>query len=118
MGIGADNVIHPEFLIAEDPQPNQKEFVELFKKEYGKLPKHLEATGWDALQAMARGFETAGVDATNEKVCEAMRRPYVGAMTKFDYSAPDMGGLTLSSYTYSKLVKGQFTRLDFKAGGQ
>jgi branched-chain amino acid transport system substrate-binding protein len=44
-----------------------------------------------------------------------MRRPYQGVMAKFDFSAPDMGGLTLASFNYSKLVKGKFTRLDYTA---
>ena len=32
MGTGADNVIFPEFVFGEDPAPNQKGFVELFRK--------------------------------------------------------------------------------------
>ncbi len=115
MGDAADNIIHPEFLLAEDPLPSQKEFVEAFRKEYGKLPKHFSAAGWDALMSLAEVLKTAGGDAAPEKLCEGMRRPYQGAMTKYDFSAPDMGGMTLAGFTYSKLVGGRFTRLDYKA---
>lgn len=115
MGEAAENIIHPEFLVAEDPLPNQKEFVEAFRKEYGKLPKHFSAAGWDALMSLAEALKSAGADAAPEKLCEGMRRPYQGAMTRYDFSAPDMGGMTLAGFTYSKLVGGRFTRLDYRA---
>jgi branched-chain amino acid transport system substrate-binding protein len=115
MGEAADNVIHPEFLVAEDPLPTQIEFVEAYRKEYGKLPKHFSAAGWDAVMALVEAFKTAGADAPGDKLCQAMRRPHQGAMTKYDFAAPDMGGLTLDGFTYSKLVGGKFTRLPYKA---
>lgn len=114
MGSAADNVIHAEFVVAEDPQPYQKEFVELYKKEYGKLPKHFEAMGWDVLMMMARAFETAGVDAPNDVLCQALRRPHQGVMTHYDFSAADLSGIALSGFSFSKLVNGQFTRLDYR----
>ena len=49
-----------------------------------------------------------------EKLCAALRKPYQGATTKYDFSAPDMGGMTLAGFTYSKLDKGVFTRLPYK----
>lgn len=115
MGEAADNVIHPEFLVAEDPLPAQKEFVEAYKKEYGKLPKHFSAAAWDAVMALAEAIKSNGADTSSEKLCAAMRRPYAGVTTRYDFAAPDMGGMTLAGFTYSRLVKGQFTRLDYKA---
>ncbi|MGH8788423.1 MAG: ABC transporter substrate-binding protein [Cupriavidus necator] len=115
MGDAADNVIHPEFLVAEDPLPVQKEFVDAYKKEYGKLPKHFSAAAWDAVMTLSDALKNAGANPTSEKLCAAMRRPYAGVTTRYDFSAPDMGGMTLAGFTYSKLVKGQFTRLDYKA---
>ena len=115
MGEAADNVIHSEFLVAEDPLPTQKEFVEAYKKEYGKLPKHFSAAGWDAVMMLADALKVAGAGAAGDKLCTAMRRPYQGATTKYDFAAPDMGGMTLGGFTYSKLVGGKFTRLDYKA---
>lgn len=115
MGDAADNIIHPEFLVAEDPLPTQKEFTDAYRKEYGKLPKHFSAAGWDAVMALADALKVAGVDATGDKLCAAVRRPYQGVMTKYDFSASDMGGMTLGGFTYSKLVGGKFTRLDYKA---
>ena len=113
MGDGADGVVHAEFLIAEDPLPAQREFVELYRKEYGRNPKHFDAAGYDALMSLADAFsKTDG--AAGEPLCRAMRRPYRGAMTAYDFSAPDMGGLTLASFTYSRLAKGRFERLTFK----
>ncbi|HVR53494.1 MAG TPA: ABC transporter substrate-binding protein [Pseudorhodoferax sp.] len=114
MGDAADNVIFPEFLIAEDPLPTQQEFVEAYRKEYGKLPKHFSAAAWDAVMALADALQTAGADASGEKLCAAMRRPYVGAMARFDFSAPDMGGLDLSSFNYAKLTGGRYSRLAYK----
>lgn len=116
MGEAADNIVHAEFLIAENPLPHQKEFVEAFKKEHGVLPKHFEAGGYDALMLLARAIGKAGPEAANDKLCAELRQPYDGVMTRWDFSQPDMGGLTLSSFTYSKLENGQFKRLDFKAG--
>lgn len=115
VGDAADNIVHAEFLVAEDPLPNQKEFVEAYQKEYGKLPKHFSAAAWDAVMALAAALKEAGPDASGDKLCAAVRKPHQGAMTRYDFSAPDMGGLTLAGYTYSKLVGGRFTRLDYKA---
>lgn len=115
MGDAADNIIHPEFVVAEDPLPNQKAFVEAYRKEYGKLPKHFSAVAWDAVMALADGLKTAGADAPNDKLCSALRKPYLGATTGYDFSASDMGGMTLAGFTYSRLQKGQFVRLGYTA---
>src|SRR5690606_8115701 len=109
------NILHAEFIISEDPLPHQKEFVEAFEAEYGKLPKHFEAAGWDALHILAKHIGAVGVDAENEKLCESIRQPYEGVMARWDFSQPDMGGLTLESFTYSMLENGVFKRIDFKA---
>ncbi|MDX6008671.1 ABC transporter substrate-binding protein [Cupriavidus necator] len=92
MGEAADNIIHPEFIVSEDPLPGQKEFVETFRKEYGKLPKHFSAVGWDAVMALAAGLKAAGADAPGDKLCSALRRPYQGVTSGYDFAAPDMGG--------------------------
>jgi branched-chain amino acid transport system substrate-binding protein len=115
MGDAANNVIHAEFLISEDPLPHQKEFVELFRKQHGYPPKHFEAAGWDALTMLAQKIAAAGSDPSRETLCTSIRQPYQGVMARWDFSQPDMGGLTLESFTYSKLENGVFKRLDFKA---
>ncbi len=114
MGDAADNVVFPEFLVAEDPLPHQKAFVELYRQEYNRLPKITEAIGWDSVQALLKAFEKVGPDAGNEKLCEAIRGPYPGVLTQYDFSADDMNGIKLNSFVFSKLVNGQFTRLPFQ----
>lgn len=118
LGETADNIVHAEFLIAEDPLPGQKEFVEAYQKEYSKPPKHFAAAGWDAVMVLARAFKELGPNAAGDKLCAAVRRKHEGAMTTYDFSAPDMGGLALTGYTYSKLVGGRYTRLPYKAGAR
>jgi len=117
MGEGADNIIHAEFLVAEDPLPQQKEFVEAFQKEYGKLPKNFAAAGWDSVMVLAAALKDVGPTPTGDKLCAAVRRVHQGAMTRFDFTQPDMGGFTIGGYTYSKLSAGRYSRLDYKAGG-
>lgn len=116
MGEGADNVIHAEFLVAEDPLPHQKEFVDAFQKEYGKLPKNFAAAGWDSVMVLAEALKDAGPNPTGDKLCAAVRRVHQGAMTRYDFTQPDMGGFTLAGYTFSKLTGGNYTRLEYKAG--
>ena len=41
---------------------------------------------------------------------------YRGVVAQYNFAAADMTGIELGSYTYSKLVKGHYTRLPFKAG--
>ncbi|MDI6028596.1 ABC transporter substrate-binding protein [Corticibacterium sp. UT-5YL-CI-8] len=115
MGDASDNVVYAEFLIAEDPLPNQTEFVAEFQKEYGRLPKHFEAAGWDAVMAVAAALEKTGPEPAGGALCEALRGPYPGAFGKYDFSAPDMGGLTLEAFSYSLLTKGAFSRLPYHA---
>ncbi|KFI30024.1 ABC transporter substrate-binding protein [Haematobacter massiliensis] len=115
MGDAADNVVHAEFLIAEDPQPYQAEFVKAFEAEYGRPPKHLEAAGWDAVMAVTAALEKTGPEPEQGALCEALRGPWPGAFAAYDFSAADMGGLTLASFNYSLLTKGQFSRLPYRA---
>jgi branched-chain amino acid transport system substrate-binding protein len=113
MGEFADDITFAEFLVSEDPLPHQREFSELFRKTYNAYPKAFDAAGWDAVHILARGLAAAGPDAKPESLAAAIRGPYHGVLAAYDFSAPDMTGIALSSYTYSRLVKGKFTRLPF-----
>jgi len=117
MGEFADDIVFAEFIVSEDPLPHQKEFVELFHREKGALPKTYDAAGWDAMHVLAQALEKAGPDAGSEAIAAAIRAtPYRGVIARYNFAAPDMTGIELESYTYSKLVKGRYTRLGFKAG--
>lgn len=117
MGEFADDIVFAEFIVSEDPLPHQKEFVEFFRKEKGVLPKSYDAAGWDATHILAQALEKAGPDAGHEAVAAAIRATrYRGVVAQFNFAAADMTGIELESYTYSKLVKGRYTRLPFKAG--
>lgn len=114
MGDAAEGVVFPEFLVPEDPLPHQKTFVEAYKQEYGRNPKSSEAMGYDSLHVMAKAIAKVGPEAGNEAICEAIRGPFSGLTTNYDFSADDMTGIKLGDFIYSKLVNGQFTRLPFK----
>jgi branched-chain amino acid transport system substrate-binding protein len=117
MGEFGDEIVFAEFIVSEDPLPHQKEFVELFQRERGTLPKTYDAAGWDAMHVLARALEKAGPDAGSEAIAAAIRStPHRGGVAQYNFAAPDMTGIGLESYTYSKLVKGRYTRLPFKAG--
>jgi branched-chain amino acid transport system substrate-binding protein len=117
MGEFADDIVFAEFIVSEDPLPHQKEFVELFLREKGSLPKTYDAAGWDATNVIAQALEKAGPDAGGEAIAAAIRAlSYRGVVAKYNFAADDMTGIGLDSYTYSKLVKGHYTRLPFKAG--
>lgn len=115
MGDSADNVVFPEFLVGEDPLPNQKEFVQVFQKENGRIPKIMESLGWDSVYIVQAALMKVGPAAGHEKLCEAMRSVFTGVTTTFNFAADDLNGIKLSNFVYSKLVNGQFTRLAFKA---
>lgn len=112
MGEFGDDIVFAEFVVGEDPEPSQKEFVDLFKKAYNSYPKNYEAAGWDAVNIIAQAA-AAGTDRA--ALAKALRRPYSGVLANYDFSAGDLTGIGLNSYVYSKLVKGKFTRLPFKA---
>jgi branched-chain amino acid transport system substrate-binding protein len=114
MGSAADNIIVPEFMVAEEPLPRQKEFVELYKKEYNTLPKHHEAAAWDMMHILAETLTKLGPTAAPEAVCKALQGPHSGVMTTWDFSALDMTGITLSGYIFSKLTNGKYSRTDIK----
>jgi branched-chain amino acid transport system substrate-binding protein len=115
MGEFGHDIVFPEFVVGEDPLPHQVEFVNQYKKAYNELPKNYEAAGWDAVHALARAMDKVGPDATPQALAAALREPYKGVLATYNFGAPDMTGIELSSYTYSKLVNGKFTRLSFKA---
>jgi branched-chain amino acid transport system substrate-binding protein len=115
MGEFAHDIVFPEFVVGEDPLPHQAEFVALYRKAYNALPKNYEAAGWDAVHVLARALDKVGPDAAPEAIAKAIREPYKGAFAAYDFAAPDMTGIELSSYVYSKLVNGKFTRLPFTA---
>jgi branched-chain amino acid transport system substrate-binding protein len=111
MGSAADNIIFPEFVVTEDPLPNQAEFVAYMQKNFNIKAKNAEAVAWDAVHAIAAGLKKAGVDANREELCQAVKGPYNGVTAQYDFSAPDLTGIKLSGYLFSKLVNGQYTRL-------
>jgi branched-chain amino acid transport system substrate-binding protein len=115
MGEFAHDIVFPEFVVGEDPLPHQAEFVNLYRKAYNALPKNYEAAGWDAVHVLARALDKVGPDAAPEAIAKAIREPYQGAFAAYNFAAPDMTGIELSSYVYSKLVNGKFTRLPFTA---
>lgn len=115
MGEFADDVVFPEFVIGEDPLPHQVEFVKKYQQAYNSLPKNYEAAGWDAVHIIAKAVETAGPNAKREEIANAIRGPYAGVLAAYNFEVDDMTGIQLSSYVYSKLVKGAFTRLPFVA---
>ena len=114
-GIGefADDIVFPEFVVGEDPKPEQKEFVAAFQKANNALPKNFEAAGWDSVQILAKGIEKAGAKASPKDIAKAIRGVHQGAMARYDFSHDDMTGIDLSSYVFSKVVKGKFERLPF-----
>ena len=114
MGPAADNITIPEFLVGEDPLPHQKDFVELYKKTYNSTPKNYEAAALDAAIIIAAALKKAGPDATGQKLCDAMKAPYSGVLANYDFSADDMTGIPVSSFIYSKLVGGKYTRTPFR----
>lgn len=114
MGPGADNVVIPEFVVGEDPLPHQKAFVDLYKQTYNSTPKNFEAAGWDAVHVMAQAIGKAGPNATPQAICDAMRAPYSGVLANYNFSADDMTGIPLSSFVFSKLVNGKYTRTPFR----
>ena len=115
MGEYADDIVFPEFVVGEDPAPRQTDFVKRYQQEYNALPKNYEAAGWDAVHIAAKAIETAGPNATRAEIAKAMRGAYSGTLANYNFAADDMTGIELSSYVYSKLVKGHFTRLPFTA---
>jgi len=115
MGEYADDIVFPEFVVGEDPAPHQADFVKRYQQEYNALPKNYEAAGWDAVHIAAKAIETAGPEATRAEIAKAMRGPFSGTLANYNFAADDMTGIELSSYVYSKLVKGHFTRLPFTA---
>lgn len=114
MGDGAEGVVFADFVVSEDPLPNQKAFVSAFQKEYGRLPKNFDAAGYDSVNLLAQALGKAGPEASGEALCTALRAPYQGALANYDLSAADMGGLRTSSFVYSQYTAGKFSRLPFR----
>ena len=114
MGSAADNIVIAEFVVGEDPLPHQKDFVELYKKEYNATPKNFEALAWDSVHVVAAALNKAGADATGQALCDAARGTHSGVLADYDFSADDMTGIKLTSYVFSKLVAGKYTRLPFR----
>lgn len=118
MGDSADNIVIPEFLVGEDPLPAQKAFVDMYRKEYNAPPKNFEAAGWDMVNFMVEVLKTSAPNAKPADMCEALRKPHQGALADYDFREPDLTGMKLGSFVYSKLVNGQYTRLPFRVTGQ
>jgi branched-chain amino acid transport system substrate-binding protein len=116
MGEYADDIVFPEFMVGENPLPRQADFVELYRKANNALPKNFESAGWDAVNIVAKAIGKVGANASRESIAIAMRDPYEGAMAKYNFAAADMTGIELSSFIFSRLVQGKFTRLPFTAG--
>ncbi len=113
MGEFADNIVFPEFVVAEDPKPEQAEFAKAFRAAHNALPKNYEAAGWDAVNVIAAALNRVGPNASRAELAAAIRQPHKGVLANYDFSKDDMTGITLDSYVFSKLDNGKFTRLPF-----
>jgi len=70
------------FIDAYDPdKPETKAFIELYKKEYGKVPFSLPGYGYDGVMFVAQAIKRAG-STDRKKVCQAMAttKGWVGVM--------------------------------------
>jgi branched-chain amino acid transport system substrate-binding protein len=108
MGPAADNIIIPEYIVAEQPLPRQKAFVDLYNKEYKALPKGPAIIGWDGVQAAADLIKRGGPAATGERLCGMIRTKFPGVSFDYDFAADDLNGLKPSQMIFTKLVKGEF----------
>lgn len=117
MGVGADNVVFADFVVGEDPLPFQKAFIERYRKEYNAVPKNFEAAGWDLAHIYATALKAAGPNASGPQLCEAIRKqPHAGVLVeKRDFSAPDMTGIKMSNFVFSKVTNGTYSRVNFRA---
>jgi len=115
MGPAAEGAVFAEYMVAEDPRPREKEFVDLFRGEYKKLPKNFEVAAWEAVMVVANALKKAGPDAGGDKLCIAARGKYAAAHIDYDFAAPDMTGIQLSSFQYSTVKDGKFARVAFTA---
>lgn len=114
MGDAAEGVTFVDYLVPETPRPREEEFVSLFKAEYNKLPKNFEAAAWESVMVLTKAIKQAS-GTEPEKLCAAARNKYAAAHTDYDFSAPDMTGIRVSSFVYSRIQDGKFTRLPFTA---
>ncbi|HEY9428031.1 MAG TPA: ABC transporter substrate-binding protein [Gemmatimonadaceae bacterium] len=60
----AEGVYVGAVFTAEDPKPEVQRFVSAFRERYGVTPDGHSATGYDAMQVMARAIADAGTDRT------------------------------------------------------
>lgn len=116
MGIGANDVVIPEFVIAEDPLPHQEAFVAAFRDRWNTDPKTFEAQGYDAVYVVAEAVKRLNKDIfTPEDLAKTIKTmTFDGVTAKYDFSAEDMTGITLDDYVYSKIIDGIYTRDPFR----
>jgi branched-chain amino acid transport system substrate-binding protein len=79
LGVSADTAVAEGVYVgtiftAEDPRPEVQQFVTAFRERYGVTPDMDAATGYDAMQVMARAIADAGTDRA------AIRR-YLASLT-------------------------------------
>lgn len=115
MGSAAEGVVFAEYMVAEDPRPREKEFVELFQREYKKLPKNFEVAAYESVLVVADALKKAGPDASADKLCAVARGKHAGSHLDYDFAAPDMTGIQVSSFQYSTIKGGKFSRIPFSA---
>ena len=109
----ANDIIFPEFIVNEDPLPNQKEFVELFRREMnGGRRTSRRRPGTRCTSRCARSTRWAPMPVARS--CARRCASAIPAMANYDFAADDMTGIGLSSFVFSKLVNGQYTRTPFR----
>ncbi|NDZ17334.1 ABC transporter substrate-binding protein [Variovorax sp. WS11] len=114
MGSAADNIVLPEYIVSESPTARQKPFVEMYRKEYGALPKGPALIGWDAVQIASELVRRVGPNATGAQLCAAIRSKFDGVSYEYDFAADDLNGLRPSQLVFSKLVGGKFVPVDVR----
>ena len=93
----------------ENPDKDDKAFVDSYVKKYNKTPGIFVALGWDSVLLLAEGIKKGGDDRAKVRDALENLKGFVGVVGEYNMSPTEHNGLTAESILLTQIKGGKWT---------
>jgi len=93
----------------ENPDKDDKPFVDAYVKKFNKTPGIFSALGWDSVLLLAEGIKKGGDDRAKIRDAIENLKGFVGVVGEYNMSPTDHNGLTAESILLTQIKDGKWT---------
>ncbi|MCL5265819.1 MAG: ABC transporter substrate-binding protein [Chloroflexi bacterium] len=108
-GKAVDGMTFTAWFDTQNPDKNDKPFVDAYKKKFNKTPGIFAALGWDSVLLLAEGIKKGGDDRAKVRDALENLKGFVGVVGEYNMSPTEHNGLTAESILLTQIKDGKWT---------